>query len=226
MVNETTRNLTKEKIRQSERNKYTSWYYENEYWKEDNPNIKNDRQQYDDLDHSKRFKFLINLITKYFSFEKFLDVGCGMGHLMRNLLDKGYVGKGVEVSKDALNFYLSDLVKQKLVLSAGAEKLPFKENSFEMVICLDVMEHLPPFDVKKAISELIRVTKRYLVLTINLDNPYKYHPSMFTRKEWEKKFLSSKKLNQLVQLQKRIEQESKQKHPEYDFFIFEKIAKK
>ena len=49
--------ISKEKLRQKERNKYTSWYYENEYWKEDNPNIKNDRYQYNDAIHQKRFGY-------------------------------------------------------------------------------------------------------------------------------------------------------------------------
>jgi ubiquinone/menaquinone biosynthesis C-methylase UbiE len=210
-------------LRQAEREKYTIWYYKNEYWKEDNPNIENTRYRYDDIDHIARFDFLTDLIVRYFNFKNFLDVGCGIGHVVRNLLDKGRDGKGVEVSKAALDHYLSDLVKRGVASFAGAEKLPFKENSFDMVTCFDVMEHLPVFDTDRAISELIRVTRRYLVLTINLDNPCLYHPSMFSRNEWERKFLAGSKVRQLVEIQRKIEHECKQKHPEYDFFIFEKL---
>ena len=211
----------KEKLRKIERDKYTSWYYENEYWKEDNPNAQNDRYQYNDSDHSKRFNFLTHLITSNFEFSTFLDAGCGMGHLIKNLIKKGYTAKGVEVSKDALKEYLSDLTPHT-VLEAGVENLPFQDNSFDIVMCLDVMEHVPPFDVEEAISELIRVAKSYIVLTINLDNPYEYHPSMFTRDEWEKMFLKNKNISQSHKIQESVEKQCKQRYPEYDFFIFKK----
>ena len=144
-----------------------------------------------------------------------------MGHLIKNLIKKGYTAKGVEVSKDALKEYLSDLTPHT-VLEAGVENLPFQDNSFDIVMCLDVMEHVPPFDVEEAISELIRVAKSYIVLTINLDNPYEYHPSMFTRDEWEKMFLKNKNISQSHKIQESVEKQCKQRYPEYDFFIFKK----
>ena len=218
MTEQNNRNI----LRQAEKDKYTSWYYKNEYWKEDNPDAQNDRYRYDDIDHSKRFKFLADLISSNFKFSTFLDVGCGMGHLMRNLIKKGYVGNGIEASNDALKKYLKDF-KPDNVLLAGAENIPFANNSFDVVICLDVMEHLPKFDVEQAISELIRVSKDIILLTINLDNPYEYHPSMFTRWEWEKKFLVNKNIKQAYKIQNKIENECKKRYPEYDFFIFKKI---
>src|SRR3989344_4737504 len=204
MTEQNNRNI----LRQAEKDKYTSWYYKNEYWKEDNPDAQNDRYRYDDIDHSKRFKFLADLISSNFKFSTFLDVGCGMGHLMRNLIKKGYVGNGIEASNDALKKYLKDF-KPDNVLLAGAENIPFANNSFDVVICLDVMEHLPKFDVEQAISELIRVSKDIILLTINLDNPYEYHPSMFTRWEWQKKFLVNKNIKQAYKIQNKIENEFK-----------------
>lgn len=217
-----TKQNNKNNFRQIEQDKYTSWYYEHEYWKEDNPNAYNDRYQYDDINHKKRFKFLADLISNNFEFKTFLDVGCGMGHLMRNLTGKGYAGKGIEISKDALNKYLTDFLPDKVLL-AGAEKIPLPDNSFDMVICLDVMEHLPKFDIKQAISELIRVSKDFIFLTINLDNPYEYHPSIFTREKWEKMFLANKNVEQLIDIQNIIEKDCKKEYPEYDFFVFKKL---
>jgi ubiquinone/menaquinone biosynthesis C-methylase UbiE len=215
---------TEEAIRRKERAKYTKWYFENIYWVEDIPGKKHYKKfHYNDPIHEKRFRFLTNLLVKYFKFNTFLDAGCGMGHVIRNLLKKGYKCKGTEISKDALKYYMSDLVKKKIVSLAGLEKLPFKDNKFDLVFCTDVMEHIPIFDVKDSIKELIRVTKGDLVLTINLDHPYEYHPTILPRRTWENLFLEEGKLKQLKELQNKVEKECKKKYSEYDFFVFQKI---
>lgn len=83
-----------------------------------------------------------------------LDIGCGNGNYVidenRKLIEWAV---GVDVD--------SDLVKKNICLDeikiADASNLPFKSNSFDIVISLWVLEHLknPP----KAISEIYRVLK-------------------------------------------------------------------
>jgi len=216
--------LQKKKRRKEEREKYTESYFKNEYWKEDDPEVETDRYSYNDPEHEKRFDFLKQVITDNFSFDSFLDVGCGTGDLLRRLRNDGYEGKGVEVSQAALDNPLNALVKEGVVKEGGAENIPFSENSFDAVICLDVMEHLPEFDVDQAVYELIRVSDQYIILTINLDNPYEYHPTILTRNEWEEKFLATGKVEQLGETQKTIQKVSDKKRPEYEWFIFEKTT--
>ncbi len=213
----------KKEIRKKERAKYNKWYYENVYWVEDLPNKQHDRDfNYNDPTHEKRFDFLKKLLINNFKFNTFLDVGCGMGHLIRGLSKEKYECKGIEVSKDALKYYLSDLAKKNVVFLAGMDKMPFRNNEFDLTFCSDVMEHIPLIDVKDSIKELIRVTKKYLVLTINLDNPYGYHPTMLSRGAWENLFLKDKNLKQLKNLERSIGRECKKRYKEYDFFIFQK----
>ena len=45
-------------------------------------------------------------------------------------------------------------------------KLPFEDNSFDVVLCAEVLEHLPFKEFEKALSELKRVTKKYMVLSL------------------------------------------------------------
>lgn len=213
-----------EKRRQEERDKYTEWYYKNEYWKEDDPDTSTERFSYEDPGHEKRFDFLYEVITSHFEFDTFLDVGCGTGKLLRKLLDNGYEGKGIEVSDAALEKYLDDFVSEGIVKEGGAENIPFPENNFDAVICLDVMEHLPSFDVDRAIQELVRVCDQYLILTINLDNPYEYHPTIMNREEWEGRFLASGKVEQLNEVEEEIQSKSDDERPEYEWFVFEKVA--
>lgn len=211
------------KVRKQERAKYTKWYFDNMYWVEDFPGEKHYRKfNYNDPRHEKRFTYLTKILEKHFEFETILDVGCGMGHVVRNLLKRGYEVKGVDISQDAIKFFMPDLSKEKIVINAGVEKLPFGSNSFDLVFCSDVMEHIPIFDVADSIKELTRVTKKYLVLTINLDHPYEYHPTILSRETWWRLFLSNEKLRHMKHLEQKIENETKKKYNEYDWFVFEK----
>lgn len=45
-------------------------------------------------------------------------------------------------------------------------KIPFNDNSFAVVICVDVLEHLKKQDRQKAITEVLRVAAKYLYLAV------------------------------------------------------------
>jgi len=45
-------------------------------------------------------------------------------------------------------------------------KLPFKNESFKVILCCEVFEHLPFAKVKKALQEIRRVTKMYAVISV------------------------------------------------------------
>lgn len=49
--------------------------------------------------------------------------------------------------------------KNLKIVKASAEKLPFKDSSFDAVVSVDMMEHLPENIRQKAVSEMIRVAK-------------------------------------------------------------------
>ena len=83
-----------------------------------------------------------------------LDFGCGGGALLTELSEYGKV-IGLDSSHVALS-YCRKKAQKNLVLNNG-HKLPFKNNTFEMIICLDVIEHLEN-DTKflKQISEVLK----------------------------------------------------------------------
>ncbi|MDO8657856.1 MAG: class I SAM-dependent methyltransferase [Candidatus Levybacteria bacterium] len=73
-----------------------------------------------------------------------LDVGCGYGSLMSNLLEKGANVTGVEVDQISFEFakkFLKKDSKAKIVLVKD-ERLPFKKNSFDIIFLFDVIEHV------------------------------------------------------------------------------------
>lgn len=85
-----------------------------------------------------------------------LDIGCNSGQLMKVLRDeKKCRVVGVDVSETALK-----VAKDKglRVLKASAEKLPFKDNRFDVVIMREVLTHI--HEPLKALKEARRVLKK------------------------------------------------------------------
>jgi SAM-dependent methyltransferase len=85
---------------------------------------------------------------------RILDVGCGTGANLEMLAQFG-ASEGVDVSDDALEFCRAKGLK---VHKGLAEKLPFADESFDVVTALDVVEHLD--DDVDGLREMRRVLKR------------------------------------------------------------------
>lgn len=107
--------------------------------------------------HSIVMDFLneINLYEK-----KVLEVGCGYGSLSVYTAKKGARVTGVDLSSEAIKISKrnASLNHKKVIFKqVKGEKLPFKNKTFDLVVCCETLEHIPNY--KKAIDEIIRVTK-------------------------------------------------------------------
>lgn len=88
-----------------------------------------------------------------------LDVGCGRAEYVRNLLKFTANAFGIEPSAEKLQDCLRlhpELSSR--VFAAGAEKLPFPSEYFDIVIVNESLEHI--CDQAAALSEIRRVLKR------------------------------------------------------------------
>lgn len=96
---------------------------------------------------------------------KILDVGCGDGFILKELIKRktNSFTVGLDVSPNTLKFSRK-LNPSARLIQADIYSLPFKENLFDLVINLQVLEHLEK--PKKAIDELRRVTKRYCIIGV------------------------------------------------------------
>ena len=63
---------------------------------------------------------------------KVLDFGCGSGGQLEEMINKGCKGIGVDISARDLLFCRE---KHLSVLQAQAEYLPFKDKSFNRLVC-------------------------------------------------------------------------------------------
>jgi ubiquinone/menaquinone biosynthesis C-methylase UbiE len=87
-------------------------------------------------------------------FESALDLGCGVGSNFEVLKSFSKNVIGIDSSNEAIK-YCKNRGYDKL-MKMDALKMKFKNNSFDLVLCSDVLEHI---DDKKAVDEILRVLK-------------------------------------------------------------------
>lgn len=83
-----------------------------------------------------------------------LDAGCGAGLNLKHLQTSGD-SVGLDISKDALGF--SRIRGLPSLVCGSADRLPFKSKVFDLVLALDVIEHIE--DDNSAIKEFYRVLR-------------------------------------------------------------------
>ena len=95
-----------------------------------------------------------------------LEAGCGAGRFTEVLLKKGAVLVSSDLSSavevNAENFPVSD---KHLVIQADINNMPFADESFDVVICLGVIQHTP--DTEKTIEDLYKLVKKGGTLVID-----------------------------------------------------------
>ena len=102
---------------------------------------------------------MINKVLEKFGNAKILDAGCGEGVLVEKYREKGFDIIGLDLN------YSSEYVK-----NGDITKMPFEEEEFDLVLCLDVLEHINISDHEKVSDELRRVTKRGGLIIFGLPN--------------------------------------------------------
>jgi ubiquinone/menaquinone biosynthesis C-methylase UbiE len=107
-----------------------------------------------------------------------LDAGCGTGRHLRELAGMPSLKIiGIDKNEKELNSAYLSLqempdcgTKNFFVLKADINKLPFADETFDCVICSEVLEHIPEY--RGAIQELVRVLKAQGDLVISVPRYY------------------------------------------------------
>ena len=110
------------------------------------------------------YNYLVSAV-KDLEINSVLDVGCGEGFSLNKLSEEG-IGKkleGIDFLKTAIE--IGKKLHPNITLNQGnIYKLEYKNDSFDLVMATEVLEHLE--DPKKGLKELIRVSKKYLLLSV------------------------------------------------------------
>ena len=105
-----------------------------------------------------------------------LEVGCGNGRdtpFYVSIEDVKYIG--IDISEKMLESARKkigniDRKSYAHFLSADATNMPFPDNTFNKIVCSEVLEHIPKWD--KAIAEFARIIKDDGILVITTPNNY------------------------------------------------------
>jgi ubiquinone/menaquinone biosynthesis C-methylase UbiE len=116
-----------------------------------------------------------------------IDVGCGRGDFTIQIAQQcPYLTKiyGCDFSKETLSIAQKDAASLEKITFQEANLLdmPFEDKQFDAAICINVLHHIHKDDLPRAVKQLSRITKKYLILEIkNDDNPYYhyFHPKSF-----------------------------------------------
>jgi len=96
-------------------------------------------------------------------FANALDVGARFGHLAKRLADHFD-------SVTVLDLEMPTIQYDKIVNAQGdVTSLKFPDDSFDVIYCCEVLEHIPQDKLVRACAELSRVARHYLIIGV----PYK-----------------------------------------------------
>jgi len=132
------------------------YYNQPEFWNRDFNYLPGEKERVEEIKN-----------TIPLNIESVLDVGCGNGFFINSLKEGRRQYKnlvGLDLSKEALKHVKTE---KKL---GNISNLQFKNNAFDLVTCLETLEHLPQKDFKRGILELQRVSKKYILITVPNDD--------------------------------------------------------
>lgn len=116
-------------------------------------------------DYTNTFNSLLSEITDV---NNILEVGAGEGFWSKDLAikfpDTKIISSDISNNEYATRKKNLHNFKNVSVIKADATNLKFKDECFDLVICLEVIEHIPNYD--KALSEIFRVNKKFGLFSV------------------------------------------------------------
>lgn len=117
-----------------------------------------------------RFEFFQSYVPDWKGI-KVLDIGCGGGLSCEFLAKQGANVSGIDLSLNSIKTAQEHAKQSNLKIDyqcGVAEHLPYEDNTFDIVVCFDVLEHVE--DWQKVIGEIYRILNKngiFLFDTIN-----------------------------------------------------------
>jgi SAM-dependent methyltransferase len=154
---------------------YGATYYSN-YWGGGGPYERNERWL-------GFFNDVAKAIVRDFHPATALDAGCAMGFLVEGMRAQGVDAAGIDVSEFAISQAHESIADHCRVASL-AEPLPQR---YDLITCIEVLEHLPPSETDAAIANLCAATDTLLISTTPEDFGEPTHLNVQPPEYWSAK---------------------------------------
>ncbi len=102
------------------------------------------------------------IIKVFFHPENLLEVGCGAGRFVYWTRRLGIDTWGIDISPYALS-QANPEVKKYLKLVDATEKIPFKNDSFDLIVSIGLLEHILESELVLVLKECQRVSKKFVL---------------------------------------------------------------
>ena len=137
--------------------------WDKDYWDGDR------RTGYGGMKYDGRWRKVADAMAQHYQLkagDKVLDVGCGKGFLMYDLMESvpGLEVTGLDVSGYAKKNAKTEI--QSLIHKGHAKKLPFQDREFDLVISINTLHNLECFDLDPALREIERVGRKNKYLCV------------------------------------------------------------
>lgn len=120
-----------------------------------------------------------------------LDAGCAMGHLVAALRDRGVEAYGVDISAYAISKVRED-VRPFCKVGSLTEPLPAGlPDRYDLVVTIEVLEHLYAEDGRQAIRNLCQLTDKVLFTSTPDDFTEPTHVNVQQREYWCRAFFEN-----------------------------------
>jgi SAM-dependent methyltransferase len=109
-----------------------------------------------------------------------LDAGCAMGFLVEALCKRNVEAWGVDVSNYAIS-HVHESIREACWSGSLTEPLPRR---YDLITCIEVIEHIDPSDTDKVIANLCQATDRLLISTSPFDYAGPTHVNVQPPEVW------------------------------------------
>jgi SAM-dependent methyltransferase len=113
-----------------------------------------------------------------------LDAGCALGFLVEQLRKKGVKAEGFDISEFAIS-QVDESIAEYTKVASLTDPI---EGRYDMITCIEVLEHLPPDQADAAVANLCSATDLIVMSSTPGDYGEPTHLNVLQPEEWAVKF--------------------------------------
>ena len=134
------------------------------------------------------FKSVAQRIVDDFAPKTVLDIGCAWGYLVSALRDLGVKAYGIDISEYAISMVRSDIKPYCAALSVTGDLPQTFPSCFDLVVSIEMIEHLYEEDCLAAIEKICSYSNRILLSSSSDDVTDETHFNVRQPEYWVKQF--------------------------------------